>query len=197
MATGRITRLRSYERPHDPNWIHPTICEAALATCAAPSLFSAVKIGKRKLTDGAMGANNPIEELVHEARELWDMSGEDELRAKLGCVLSIGTGSPATAEIHGSAFKFLTQTLKDMVTETEKTETRFSNRGWGKKTKYYRFNVQNLDQVGLAEHEASDIIEGKTEVYLEHQDRKDTMQECVEDIIQGANLSEICTSLQL
>ena len=68
--TTGITRLRSYSLADELD--NPaTICEAALATSAATTFFDPVKIGARKYVDGALGANNPVDEVEGEASNIW------------------------------------------------------------------------------------------------------------------------------
>ncbi|MBE3041170.1 patatin-like phospholipase family protein, partial [Candidatus Bathyarchaeota archaeon] len=61
-----IGRLRSYSYPWK-RFLPCTICEAALATSAATGFFDAVQIGARRYADGALGANNPVEQVEGEA----------------------------------------------------------------------------------------------------------------------------------
>ncbi|PVH93137.1 hypothetical protein DM02DRAFT_662262 [Periconia macrospinosa] len=70
--TKGISRLRSYSLPGElGNQAPPTICEAALVTSAATRFFDPVKIGARTFVDGALGANNPADEVEHEAATIW------------------------------------------------------------------------------------------------------------------------------
>ena len=65
--TTAIKRLRSYSLTSHRD-VPATICEAALATSAATSFFEPVHIGARKYVDGALGANNPVDEVEGEAQ---------------------------------------------------------------------------------------------------------------------------------
>src|ERR1700761_3030513 len=67
--TKQIVRLRSYSLPEEPN-IRTTICEAALATSAATTFFEPVNIDDRSFADGALGANNPVDEVEGEASNI-------------------------------------------------------------------------------------------------------------------------------
>jgi predicted acylesterase/phospholipase RssA len=62
-------RLRSYSLPDELN-IPATICDAALATSAATGFFDPVSIGVRRFVDGALGANNPVDEVEGEASNI-------------------------------------------------------------------------------------------------------------------------------
>jgi len=64
--TADITRLRSYSFL-DKLDIPATICDTAFATSAATGFFDPVSIGARRFVDGALGANNPVDEIKKEA----------------------------------------------------------------------------------------------------------------------------------
>ena len=52
--------LRSYQNPNKPSEIPDIkLWQAARATSAAPSYFEHIEVGKYKLVDGGLGANNP------------------------------------------------------------------------------------------------------------------------------------------
>lgn len=70
-------RLRSYNLPDELN-IPATICDAALATSAATGFFDPVSIGARRFVDGALGANNPVDEVEGEASNIWSDTGGSE-----------------------------------------------------------------------------------------------------------------------
>jgi hypothetical protein len=160
------------------------ICEAALATFAAPSIFNKVKI-KNYVFDCAKGESNPIEVLVREAEDMWEIAGDDELSAKLGCIVSIGTGINST-DSHENALKCVAGTLRQMVIETEKTEKSFS-RKWNQEKKYYRFNLSTHGDVGLEEHKEKFKIGSYTREYLEHGDRKNMMRDCAKNMVGDGN----------
>src|SRR5262245_404063 len=64
-----------------------SLFEAARATSAAPTYFKSITIQERKLVDGGLVANNPIELAYFEARKLFP---GDNIKV----IVSIGTGSP-------------------------------------------------------------------------------------------------------
>lgn len=117
----RDYRLNNGEINHDP----ATIVQAAMATAAATSFFPPVKIGNREYHDGALGNNNPVDIVWREAQTLWCSDEEDQgaMSSKVKCLISIGTGNPGTSPILKGGYGFLKDTLRDMVTETEKTAT--------------------------------------------------------------------------
>jgi hypothetical protein len=183
--TAGITRLRSYSLPNKLN-ISATICEAALATSAATGFFNPVYIGARKFEDGALGANNPAEEVEEEAANIWCSDSRD-LMSLVKCFVSIGTGNPGTKAIEDNMLKFLSKTLVAMVAETERTEKRVIAR-WARlftEKRYFRLNVeQGLQDVGLAEYKEQGRIEAATGEYLDRTQQDGRVRECV------ANLKE-------
>jgi hypothetical protein len=67
--TSGITRLRSYSLLNKLN-LSATTRDAALAKSAATGVFDPVHIGARKYEDGALGANNPAEEVEESYQHL-------------------------------------------------------------------------------------------------------------------------------
>ncbi|RAO73453.1 uncharacterized protein BHQ10_009465 [Talaromyces amestolkiae] len=181
-ATTGITRLRSYKLRGVAN-IDATICEAALATSAATSFFDTVSIGLRRFVDGALGANNPVDQVEAEASTIW--CPKSQLQPHVKCFLSIGTGKPSTQGIDDSALKIHT-TLANIATETESTERNFIERWAGhfSENRYFRFNVeQGLQNVGLEEYNQQELIQTATYDYIEHIDCKFRREKCVENLI--------------
>ncbi|KAI1806932.1 FabD/lysophospholipase-like protein [Daldinia bambusicola] len=118
-----IVRLRSYNMP-DKLDIPATITDAALATSAATTFFDPVNIGARKFADGALGANSLVREVEGEASNIWCPNTGD-LKPLVKCFVSVGTGNPGKKPINSRIFKFVSQTLVELATETEKTEKDF------------------------------------------------------------------------
>ncbi len=175
-----ITRLRSYGLS-DELGIPATICDAALATSAATGFFDPVSIGARRFVDGALGANNPVDEVEGEASNIW-CSETGDLKPLVKCFISIGTGHPGTNAIDDNLLKFLSKTLVAIATETENTERKFIAK-WRQhydEKRYFRLNVeQGLQRVRLAEYEEQGAIEAATENYLNHQAQKFRVRDCV------------------
>ncbi|RDW89126.1 hypothetical protein BP6252_01158 [Coleophoma cylindrospora] len=115
--------LRSYTSTEALNNLPATICQAVRATSAATSFFEPVTIGpyKRNFVDGALSANNPVDEIWNEAQNVW-CTGDTELNDMLKCVISIGTGDPGTQPIAEGIVKLFSRTLVQMATETQNTE---------------------------------------------------------------------------
>ena len=167
--TGQNTQFTSYvSRDGDSDLLKTTqIWQAARATSAASSFFEPIKIGPNKegFVDGAVGANNPVEVLWDEARELWP---QDHLEDNIRCIVSIGTGEP-TLSAFGKKFWEIAKTLEKVATETERTANAFQTRHFDlvQANRYYRFNVKHgLENVGLEEWARRDKIVAVTRHYL-------------------------------
>ncbi|KAK0508575.1 hypothetical protein JMJ35_008851 [Cladonia borealis] len=186
-----ITRLRSYSLPDELD-LPATICEAALATSAATGFFDPVSIGARRFVDGALGANNPVDEVEGEASNIW-CSETGDLKPLVKCFISIGTGNPGTKAVEDKMLRFLSKTLVDIVTETENTERRFIAK-WRQhydEKRYFRFNIeQGLQRVRLAEYQEEGSIEAATENYLNHQGQKFRVRDCVLNLREKQNKTE-------
>jgi predicted acylesterase/phospholipase RssA len=183
--TAGITRLRSYTIS-DESDIPASICEAALATSAATGFFNPVLIGARQFVDGALGANNPVEEVEGEAANIWS-AGTGDLKPLVKCFVSIGTGNPGKKALEDNIVKFLSKTLVGIATETEETERKFIARWAGHydEKRYFRFNVdQGLQDVGLAEYKEQGRMAAATDEYLKHQAQKFRVRDCVQNLQQ-------------
>lgn len=181
--TKDIIRLRSYSLPDEPN-IRATICQAALATSAATTFFDPVTIGDRTFADGGFGANNPVDEVEGEASNVWCWE-TGNLKPLVKCFISIGTGNPGKTAFEDSMFKFVSQTVVDIATETENTEKKFIAR-WAKhfdESRYFRFNVdQGLQSIGLDEYKKKGAIEAATGGYLTHTTQKFRVRDCIHNL---------------
>jgi predicted acylesterase/phospholipase RssA len=182
-STKNIERLRSYRLADEPN-IQATILQAALATSAAPTFFQPIQIGNRTFADGALGANNPVDEVESEASSIWcPETGNLQLMVK--CFISIGTGHPGITDFDDKFLGFFRKTLAEISTEREKTEKKFIAR-WRDpyiEKRYFRFDVQQgLQQIGLAEFQKMGEIEAATHAHLTHTERKQHLKDCVQNL---------------
>jgi Patatin-like phospholipase len=168
-------RFRSYKTPEEAVErlanLECTIWQAARATTAAPTFFEPIEIGRQSFVDGAMGLNNPVEEVFNEARSIWP-----DAISRIQCIVSIGTGVTNLPDL-GNNLREVIDTLKAISTETEDTEKRFfgNQESLGICGRYFRYNVQNLGGVGLDEHREVGRIITATESYLEEQRIKITI----------------------
>jgi hypothetical protein len=125
-------------------------------------------IGKPPIAfvDGGLGNNNPILSLIDEARHLWP-------NRDIGCIVSVGTGIPASRDI-GRTIMPLFDSLKAMVVDSEKTADEFredmkSKHGVNQKV-YFRLNVQHgLEQIDLEEWKEAGRIKVATEAYTKRE----------------------------
>jgi len=157
-----------------------TIWEAARATSAASTFFEPIKVGAdgEEFIDGATGANNPIDQVVAEARDIW--TPKTSLEPKLHCIVSIGTGVPEV-NAFGTTLRQVGETLKTMATETEKTAEKFrrDNPQLHEQCRYFRFNVlRGLEKVGLEEAGKRAIIVAATRRYIALEGTREDMETC-------------------
>jgi hypothetical protein len=137
--------------------------------------------------DGGLGANNPVEQLWNEAQNIWCHDEDVELATLLKCFVSIGTGNPGTKPIAEGPLKFFSDTLVDIVTQTEDTAKIFvqRHRKLYEGKRYFRFNVQQgLQGVGLEEYKAAPLIEAVTADYMDGQEIRSAAQECAVNLKQ-------------
>lgn len=180
---GSLAVLRSYEsKRHDPLYEICKIWEAARATSAASTFFEPIQIGRSRqlFVDGALtGSNNPVRTANVESRDVWPSA--DRL------ILSVGTGAAPGQAVTGNLPELATR-LKDMVTDSEKTNRTFrmENNEMVRNGRLYRFNVMlGLANIGLAEHEAMNSIDTYTDSYLDDPDVFDMVQSCVNNLCRG------------
>ncbi|KAI0114782.1 TPR-like protein [Daldinia grandis] len=90
-------------------------------------------------------------------------------------------------------FKFLSQTLVEIATETDKTEKRFISQ-WRQhfdKNRYFRFSVdQGLQHIKLTEYQEQGAIEAATDGYLDHQAQGFRVRDCVRNLKLKQNMLE-------
>ena len=176
--------IRDYNLLDESNHDTATIVEAALATSAATTFFKPVTIGVRQYVDGALGSNNPIEYVWNEAQSIW-CPDHGQLEPIVKCFVSVGTGNPGSTPIRDGAKDFLTQTLKDIATETGRTAAKSAarHRGLLDKKRYFRYNVeQGLQAVGLEEYRKQPDIEAATHTYLADQTQKFSLRDCAKNL---------------
>jgi hypothetical protein len=137
-----------------------------------------------KFVDGALGANNPVDQVEEEAREIW-CSDTGNLQQLVKCFVSIGTGKLPTYNIHDRIDKFIA-TLAKMATDVEKT-AEASMKRWRQhldQGRYFRFNVDHgLQTVGMKEYKKKGEIQAATYKYLNSQVQSSSVQRCVENLI--------------
>jgi predicted acylesterase/phospholipase RssA len=160
------------------------IWEAGRATSAASTFFMPVEIGpdNEVFLDGATGANNPVNVVWDEARDIWksDKPLEDDVQ----CFVSIGTGVPAVSGF-GQSLKEIGETIKNMATETEATANSFMRRftKLHSEQRYFRFNVRSgLEHIGLEESSKRSDIVAATRRYLTSEEEKKQLESCADNL---------------
>jgi len=185
-STRQTVLLTSYStrRTNSDRLKYTKVWQAARATSAASGFFDPINVQfgsyKESYTDGATGANNPINYLWHEAKEAFLEPGEN-LEDNIDCVISIGTGIPAV-EPFGSSMKAIAKSIVAISTETEDTAKVFrrTHEELVKAEKYFRFNVsRGLENIGLEKVERKDDIINITNLYLESDETFELLEKCV------------------
>ncbi|KAF4167438.1 hypothetical protein CNMCM6936_005054 [Aspergillus lentulus] len=149
--------------------------------------------GTKVFVDGALGANNPVDEVEGEASNIWCPDTGD-LKPLVKCFISIGTGNPGKRAIEDNLFKFFSKTLVAISKETEETERKFIARWAGHfdQKRFFRFNVeQGLQNVGLTEYKEQGLIEAATHEYIAHQNQRFRVRDCVQNLRQKQYATEI------
>ena len=185
--TSEIVPLTSYRRLRgSEDRLHAIkIWEAARATSAASSFFDPISINlgtyKEEFLDGATGANNPINELWNEAKDVWDA---EPIQGNLNTLISIGTGVPSVEPFKTNLLE-IGQTLIRISTQTEQTAEIFqrNHSDLDDNNRYFRFNVRNgLEGIGLEDSAQRDAVMTLTERYLQSQDVFKVMRCCAKGL---------------
>ncbi|KAK4151190.1 hypothetical protein C8A00DRAFT_17376 [Chaetomidium leptoderma] len=173
----RLVRSFSGDPGDDDQWDKDiAIWEAARATTAASSFFKPQKLGSgataQTYIDAAIGVNNPVVSLLDEAVKEFG-SGR-----RLGCVVSIGTGtrdiqlgralSGIRNFVQGPRFYIhLIKTLKSTATDAEDAHRQLQSRLLPFPGSYYRFNVpEAAEAVGLHHYKKMPVLKSLTAEYL-------------------------------
>jgi predicted acylesterase/phospholipase RssA len=183
--TSDTVCLTSYRTPRGNSDLVNSvrIWEACRATSAATSFFDPIAMGRfgEEFVDGAIGANNPVQELWHQAQLVW---GPELLESKIKCLVSIGTGVPSLKPFKDDMLH-LGKTLVAIATETEVTAEKFRRERplLDSTGRYYRFNVvRGLEDIGLEEAKKAKEIAAATRRYISSQEVHKQMQACAGSI---------------
>lgn len=158
------------------------IWEAARATSAALTFFEPIKIQGVEYRDGGLMYNNPVA-LVHaEASEVF---GNREQT-----IISLGTGRISTRRFDPNLLT-IAKDLAEIATNTERQADDFYRRDDSKAAKegrYFRFNVPEIGDSGLAEATKDDLnyLVKMTEGYLDSPETSDKLLSCSERLAEGA-----------
>ncbi|KAK4145440.1 uncharacterized protein C8A04DRAFT_10577 [Dichotomopilus funicola] len=165
--------------PGERHWdANITIWQAARATTAASSFFKPQKLGgegddiEQTYIDAAIGANNPVGYLLDEAVL------EFGAGRRLGCVISIGTGTRLLEVgrvmtgirnflLAPSWYIQLIKTLKAKATDAEEAHRQLELRLAPFPGSYFRFNVPDAAaKVGLHHYKRMPTLKSLTKAYL-------------------------------
>jgi predicted acylesterase/phospholipase RssA len=160
-----------------------SIWEAVRATSAAPLFFEPLTLEASRATfvDGAVRANNPVEQVTSEARRLWpDRS--------IGCLVSLGTGVtlPQGFNPNKSRLHEILQSLADIATDANTKAREFRDTREGRELirsrKYFRYSVpQGMGEVDLADFERIPYMESITLPYAVEMDHD--IEECARNLV--------------
>jgi predicted acylesterase/phospholipase RssA len=177
-----IDSFRSYTSGKSALDSSVTIVDATLATSAATGYFHPITISGRQFGDGGINANNPINKVRSEAANIYHLD-EGELRNRVTCLISIGTG-----KAHMRAMEGETLTRPDGMQAAAEDMARNFASGWAidkegnriDANSYFRLNVDaGLQDVELHEYTKINLIEYATTEYLEQVEVRVAMDEIV------------------
>ena len=186
-SVGAPIHFRSYGVPKYSS-INCTIWEAARATTAAPTFFKRIAIAapghaKEEFVDAGLGCNNPVMEVLEEARIVF---GD---YTKIGCIVSIGTGHPGPIgfEKPRGFQKFLpTQlitVLKEIATDCESTARTVERRFQNHPDVYFRLNVAHgAGSIALDEWKKMGHVVSHTRAYMQETSVSRSLDSIVEHL---------------
>jgi hypothetical protein len=192
---GAVNHLRTYVHPTD-GATECTIVEAARATSAAPNFFKPITIHspstgiRSTYVDSGVGYNNPSEQAIDEASSMWK-------GRPIGLLLSIGTGTAPPQNFKQSVFKFRTDVsaakfISNIITEAGNIEDRVLKRSFiQNEVNYFRFNADNLGQIGLDEWKEDVLLNSETKRYMRGIVVSDRKEKCVQRLLQLIRSREI------
>ncbi|KAJ2994899.1 hypothetical protein NUW58_g1421 [Xylaria curta] len=129
--------------------------------------LKALSLMTRRFVDGALGFNNPVDEVLDEVEQIWSPS-----EFQIERFLSIGTGRPPIHALGGNIKEVAASIIK-ISTETEQTAQRFEQRALrthGLSGQYFRFNARGLENVALEDDRSFGLIVAATNSYLNEPD---------------------------
>ena len=178
----RVERLRSY-RSADPTARDTKtykIWEAARATSAAPLYFPSIKVQGVDYFDGGLESNNPVVEVIEEARQEWP-------DAIVDIVVSIGTGKGTMPDPKGWIGDIVTHFICRS-TDTEKQHERVMKERTFEDVRKGYFRLQGeaeLGEIDLADADRLDEIERLANKYLAGPGCRHMIASCAERLVHG------------
>lgn len=157
------------------------IWEVARATSAATSFFDPITIAGEKFTDGATGANNPINHLWAEAEDVFSRDPDWKLEDHIQCLVSIGTGQQDLTAFDESITKLFTDTLVSIATNSDATADLFQKHHSQlfRNRVAFRYNVdRGLEAIGLEEASKANDIRAASRRYIQMQEVFSSISDC-------------------
>jgi predicted acylesterase/phospholipase RssA len=151
------------------------IWQAGRATSAAPMYFPAIKISDHHYFDGGLFCNNPILEVVREARE--EFPGID-----IDTIVSIGTGKGVAPEPFAPILNFVASAIGRLTTtEAQHEEFTTSDEFQSVRESYSRFQEEEqLGKIDLSAADKMDEIEKIARKYVDSPEIKRQIRNCAE-----------------
>lgn len=176
----KVERIRSYRsvNPGARDTSSYTIWEAARATSAAPLYFPAIKVHGNEYFDGGLDSNNPVVEVIEEARQ--EFPG-----AVIDTVVSIGTGKGTIPD----PVPPLTNILLHFIhrsTDTEAQQERVMTEPVFEDVRYGFFRFQgetDLGEIDLSDADKLDEIEKLANKYLDSSTGRHMIASCAARLV--------------
>lgn len=156
--------------------------EAVRATSAAPLFFEPITLqaSQHTFVDGALRANNPVDQVISEARFLWPGRG-------IGCLISLGTGVKLLQRhsTQKSRLHEVLHSLADIATDANNKAREFRDTLEGRELirskRYFRYSVPyGVGEVDLADFEEVPYMESMTLPYMV--DIDDSIEDCARSL---------------
>lgn len=197
---GSAQRFRTYTVEDEADqWLKDCkIWEAARATTAATMFFKEITITyntiSKRFIDGALGYNNPVEELIDEAGHILSR------KRKVGAIVSLGTGTKpkglrSTEDVGFLALPYgfsAGKTLKDIAVDPEAAHRRVRDKLKAYPDTYFRFNVPGgAVEIGLEDWQKMGVLKERTKAYLAQEEVEKEMEALVEVLLKNKQPTDI------
>jgi predicted acylesterase/phospholipase RssA len=174
-------RLRTYQSSAAGPGASCTIWEACRATSAASLYFPSITINGRTYWDGGMNSNNPILQVIEEAK-----SEFGDGRA-FQAIVSIGTGKGPIADPSSHVLGVVNYAIKRMA-DTQQKHTEFVSRYPDLQEQYFRFNEENeLYKIDLADWKKLGEVERLANEYIASVAGRKLINSCARKLARGAS----------
>lgn len=172
-------RLRTYDSRVSGAAASCPIWQACRATSAASLYFPSINIKGRTYWDGGMNSNNPILQVIEEAKS---EHGKDR---KFQVIVSIGTGKSPQSDPSSHLLGVMQYAIHQM-TDTQKKHNEFLSRYEDLKDDYYRFNEEeSLYKIDLADWKKLDRVEELATEYVSSVIGQKQILACAKRLAQG------------